>query len=150
MRGRSPCKDCVCDRRRRGDRERGVSPSDEGKVRGQRPCNKPNPGKTARERFCMGERVRARSRRGVRWGRRASGASHGRWLRGVCASISCGTRATHVRRVAYGEGEGRSRSGPTSIHSGVSRMLPLTQERRCMLCREDLRVWDSTVVPCRV
>ena len=69
---------------------------------------------------------------------------------GVCAIIACGSGAPCIRRVAYEEGEGRSRSGPTSIHSGVSRMPPLTQERRCMLCREDLRVWDPTVVSCRV
>ena len=141
VRGRSPRIDY--ERRLRG--ERGVSPSEEGQACGQRPSDRRRPGTSARECYQRGERQHTRSRRGVRWGRRSS---HIRWLRGVCASSLSGTGATltFVRRVAYGEGEGRSRSGPTSIHSGVNRMPPLTQERRCMLCREDLFVWDSTFV----
>ena len=126
VRGRSPRIDY--DRRRRG--ERGVSPSEERQACGQRPCDRLHPGTTGRERYCRGERRRARSRRGLRWGRHSS---HGQRPLGVCASIACGSGAPCIIRVAYGEGEGRSRSGPTSIHSGVSRMPPLTQERRCIV-----------------
>ena len=49
-----------------------------------------------------------RRRRGERWWRRARGRR--RAAGGECE------REGHCVRVAYGEGEGRSRSGPTSIH----------------------------------